>query len=288
MKKYLSTLLQLYLALIMVAFPLAPLAQASFSPKVSAQVGSYYLNLFGFVSPYASVVLTVDGVFIRATVADSGGNFSITQVLISAGFSHFCLEAVDFKKIGDSYTCLSIPPATDSVTKKNIFLPPTLGLSRTSALSGEEILAFGYTMPYATVTLHLGPGIDKTVLADGTGYYVFRLKNIPPGTYNLYATATYKNLHSLSPTKKIQFRSLTWWEQLLEFLRELWAKLIALLTSIGLGPLWLAIPIIILILILILKLWPQRFTSLIPKNLTILIGERKQKQHLHHYWIFDE
>lgn len=268
------------LSFTLLAFGFAPRqTRASFSPKVSAQVGQFYLNLYGFVSPYASVVLTVDGVFMRAGVADSGGNFSFIQILINAGFSHFCLEAVDFKKIGDSFTCINIPPATSSVDKKNIFLPPTLGLSKTSAQTGEEILAFGYTMPYALVTLHLGPGLDKQVLADGTGYYVFRLKNIPPGTYNLYATATYKKLNSLSPTKKIQFRSLTLWEQIIEFLREFWAKLIALFTSIGLGILWLAIPILILIFILILKLRGKPI---------FVIPERKKKEHLHHYWEFGE
>jgi hypothetical protein len=271
----------------MVVSPLIPAAQASLSANLSAQVGKYYLNLSGFVSPFASVVLTSDGIFLRATVADAGGNFYISQVLINAGFSHFCLEAVDFKKIGDSFTCINITPATGSVTKKNIFLPPTLGLSQASAAQGEVVFAFGYTMPYATVTLHLGPGLDKTVLADGTGYYIFRLKNLPPGIYELYSTAVYNKLNSLSPSKKVEFRSLSLWDRIIQFIKDLIARLIVLLTSLSLGILWIIIPIIILILILIFKLWPEKLTSLKEKGLEI-IGERKPKEHLHHFWLFKE
>src|ERR1035437_3160478 len=102
----------------------------SLGTTVQASVGEFYLNLSGFVSPFASIVLSSDGVLMRTTIADEKGNFSIPQVLIKMGFSHFCLDAIDFKRIGESYTCFTIPPATDSVTMNNIFLPPTLGLSR--------------------------------------------------------------------------------------------------------------------------------------------------------------
>ena len=55
--------------------------------KVSAKVGDFYLNLSGYVSPFSSIILTSDGVFIRATTADQYGNFSISEVLIKSGFS---------------------------------------------------------------------------------------------------------------------------------------------------------------------------------------------------------
>lgn len=288
MRKFLPVFLSLLLFISVSASVLAVnTLRHSFGTKVSASVGEYLLNISGFVSPYASVVLTSNGVFIRATVADAKGNFYFTDVLINKGFSGFCLEAVDFKRIGDSYTCISVPPATGSITKKNLFLPPTLGLSTNSVAAGGEVLAFGYTMPNALVTLNLGNGKTMTVLADGTGYYIFKLKNIPAGKYQLYATAKYNNLDSLSPSRKVDLRSLSLWERIIEFLKNLLAKIGDFLTSVSLGPLWLGLPVLILIIILILKLWPDKFTSIYESRLIIFFS-KKEKKHLHHYWLFGE
>jgi hypothetical protein len=241
---------------------------------VQAQVGQFYLSLSGYISPFASVVLTSNGVFIKGTTADAQGNFSFNQILIKEGFSSFCLDAIDFKRIGESYTCFSIPPATGSVTMKDIFLPPTLGLSRTTVTEGGSATAFGYTMPGARVTLHIN-GEWLTVYADAGGYYEFALKNIKVGSYSLYATANYQQKDSLNPTKKLQLESISkpkqaanlvgnWWDQLLRFLRNwLW------------NPLWLIIPIIILIIILIRKLWGKH----------LVVPAKKKKTHLlHHSW----
>ena len=251
--------------------------KGSLETQINAIVGEFYLNISGFVSPFASVVLTSDGIFLRSTVADPSGNFSFPQIMIKRGFSHFCLEAVDFKRIGESFTCINIAPAQGSVTKDNIFLPPTLGVSKTSVSEGEDVFAFGYTMPNALVRLDFGGGRLQTVLADGSGYYVFRLKNLPAGKYELFATAHHKSLDSLSPTKKVELVSLSWWDKFVQWLKKL-------LSSLSLRPLWLALPLIILIFILILKIWPEKFTSIFSRRHLSLFGEKKEKPHLHHYW----
>ena len=240
---------------------------------VQASVGQFYLNLAGYISPFASVVLTSNGVFMVGATADAQGDFTINQVLIKQGFSSFCLDAIDFKRIGESYTCFSIPPATASVTMKDIFLPPTLGLSRTTVNEGGSATAFGYTMPNAKVTLHINNEL-LTATADSSGYYEFALKNLKAGNYSLYATAEYKQKESLSPTKKLKLVSISkpkqvsnlivnWWDALLRFLRNwLW------------NPLWLVIPILILIIILIRKLWGRQFVN----------PFKREKHYLHHYW----
>lgn len=250
---------------------------ASLQTQVQGAVGEFYLALSGYISPFASVVLTSDGIFIIGTTADAKGDFTIAQVLIKKGFSSFCLDAIDFKRVGESYTCISIPPATASVTMNNIFLPPTLGLSRTKVNAGGSATAFGYTMPGAKVTLHVN-GKLLTTTADSHGYYEFALKDLKAGNYSLYSTAEYQQKDSLVPTKKLQLQALSkqqqvsqqvaktvsnWWDQLLRFLRDwLW------------NPLWLVIPILILIIILIRKLWGKKFAN-----------PFKRKSHLlHHYW----
>ena len=247
--------------------------QGSLGTGVGASVGEFYLSLWGYVSPFASIVLTSDNVFIRATVADEKGNFIIAQVLIKAGFKSFCLDAIDFKRIGESYTCFSIPPATASVTMKDIFLPPTLGLSRTKINEGGSATAFGYTMPKAKVTLHIN-GELLTTYADSAGYYEFALDNLKAGNYSLYSTAQYKQKDSLSPTKKLQLESLSKPKQVANLVGNWWDALLRFLRNLSFGPLWLIIPILILIIILIRKLWGRQF-----------VLPFKRKNHLlHHSW----
>ncbi|MCL5435285.1 MAG: hypothetical protein M1405_02765 [Patescibacteria group bacterium] len=264
----------------------APSAFAAFKIPVQAQVGKFYLNLSGYISPYASVVLTIDGLFVRATVADAGGNFSISGVLIKEGFSKFCLEAVDFKRLGDSFTCFTVPPAKGDVTMTGIFLPPTLGLSKNVIAEGGETLAFGYTMPGAEVTLYLSNGQKLTTTADSTGYYIFNIKNLKAGKYNLYARAFYNHKESLAPTKTLELRALSWWEQIIAFIKSIINKIIKFFSSWALGPLWLALPILILIIILILKLWPEKFTFIYQSRLIIFFTRafRKPRKPLHHSW----
>jgi hypothetical protein len=255
----------------------ASLAQAplgALKTNVQASVGEFYLNLSGYIAPFASIVLSSDGIFIKATVADKNGNFSISQILIKKGFSHFCLDAVDFKRIGESQACLNIPPAQGSVTMKDIFLPPTLGLSRTEIAEGASATAFGYSMPGALVTLYLSNGQRPTTYADQEGYYQFTIKGLKAGTYDLYTRAEFKDKQSLEPTKKLQLKSLSWWEQFIVFLKDLWNKLLKFLKDLSLGPLWLIIPILILIIILLVKLWPRRFSFRNPL----------EKRLLHHSW----
>lgn len=235
----------------------------SLETGVSASVGEFYLNVSGFISPYASIILTSsDGTFIRAAVADANGNFFISQVLINKGFSGFCLEAVDFARVGDSTTCFSFPPATGSITMNNLFLPPTIALSRNEVAQGQTVTAFGYTMPGAIVTLRLSNGQILTTTADSKGYYSFKVPSLSAGTYEIYAKARYQDKESLTPTKKVELKSLSLWQQILAFLQDLFSKIIRFFTSISFGPLWIAIPILILIIILIIRLWPEKFTFL--------------------------
>ena len=158
---------------------------------------------------------------------------------------------------------------------KDIFLPPTLGLSRTEIAEGGSVMGFGYSMPGALVTLYLSNGKKLTAYANQEGYYQFTIGGLKAGSYNLYARAEFKYKQSLEPTKKLQLKSLSGWEQFVAFLKDLWNKFLKFLKNIALGPLWFAIPILILIIILLVKLWPGRFSL---KN---LLGK---KRPLHHKW----
>jgi len=283
MRNILSVLLLLFFGFVFLSFRGNAQAQEFSKTKVEARVGEFHLNVSGYISPYASIIMTSDGIFLRATVADRYGMFSFVDILINKGLSHFCLEAVDFRRIGTSYTCFNFNPAKGDITMKDIFLPPTLGLSRTEIAENAEVIAFGYTMPGAVVTLHLSNGTTLTTYADSTGYYEFHLKGLKAGSYDLYSTAKYDNKESLVPTKKLHLRALSWWEQVVAFLLDLWRRFTKLLTSVYLNPLWLAVPILISIIILVLKIWPEKFTYIYnSKLISILPGFKKKK--LHHAW----
>jgi hypothetical protein len=276
MKKFLP--LWLFITLLFCLSARSSFAQVNQIPAghlkttVQATVGQYYFSFSGYLAPNASIVLTIDGIFIRATTADQYGNFSISDVLIKPGFSHFCVEGIDFRRLGSSYTCFDIPPAIGSVTMKDVFLSPTLGLSRTEIAEGSTAKAFGYSMPGALVTLFVN-GKTFTTHADKTGYYEFLVKGLKAGQYSVYARASLNNKQSVEPTRKLQLKSLSIVSQTGNFFKDLWDKLLKFLTNLALGPLWLLIPIIILIIILLVKLWPGGFRNPL-----------KNQHPLHHKW----
>ncbi len=260
-------------------------AKGSQTVNIGAQVGDYYFTIDGFISPYASVVLYFNGVFIRSTVADSKGYFYFTSVLVSRGLTSFCLQAVDVRAIGESNACITFPPASGSMEFHDIFLPPTLGLYRAEINAGSDALAFGYTMPYATVTIRLNDGRVFKVTADGKGYYELTIKNLKAGKYELRATAVYEGQNSLSPSKPVILRALSLPEQVGRLAENLFDKGKQAITSTGFGLLWLLIPLIILIIILLLKLWPERFTFIYDNKLTHLLSHLPYRQKkLHHAW----
>lgn len=249
---------------------------------VSATIGEYYLSVSGYISPFASVALIIDGIYYRGTVADANGNFSITGVRIKSGLTGFCLQAKDYHNLGESYSCFKIPPVGGNVTKKDIFLPPTLAIERSEIAAGSRVLAYGYTMPGATVRLHIA-GRILTVTADNTGYFVVTIEGLSAGEYQLYADATYNGHDSVSPSRFLKLRALSLWEQFLAFLRDIWKYITGLLVGTGIGLLWVGMPIIILIFILLVKLWPEKF-SIIYNSKLLAIFSRRRRKNLHHSW----
>ncbi|MFH1536226.1 MAG: carboxypeptidase-like regulatory domain-containing protein [Patescibacteria group bacterium] len=260
--------------------------------QVQAKVGEFYLDLSGFISPHASVVLNSNDIFLRSIVADEIGNFSMSSVSIKKGFSEFCLTAVDFSRLGESITCFSVPPAQASISMKDIFLPPTLGLSRTEAIAGSAVDAYGYSMPGANVYLNFTnrkgltvvdqafaqanpnkEGQKLTALADDKGNYRFTLKNLASGTYDLYATANLQNKDSAKPTKQLQLKVTSSPEETINNFFDLLKKPAAALAGLGLGLLWLVFPIILIIIFLVRR-YPQTFRFIYDNKFTAIFRKK--------------
>lgn len=186
---------------------------AQSSVGLEASVGRFYFSASGIVSPFASVVMTSQDYFLSSTVANEKGEFVLPPALVNDGFDEFCLEAIDIRRIGTSYTCFEVDPPTRDFEKDRIFLPPTVGLSGRKIEPNSPITASGYSMPGALVDVNVSSDIKIEARADGDGYYNTELEGgtpgaIPSGTYELYATATFGSNKSEVPTRTFRIEVL--------------------------------------------------------------------------------
>lgn len=179
------------------------------STDIKASVGSYYFSVTGIASPFASIVMSNDSTFLASTVADQKGNFLIHKVLVNDGFSGFCFEVVDVKKLGDSYTCFKIEPLKKDTEKNDVFLPPTLGLSGKKLTPGSTVVASGYSMPSANVYVNISKDIKIQVLTDLNGYYKSEITDLSAGKYSLFATANYEKKESEKPTRTKELEAIS-------------------------------------------------------------------------------
>lgn len=270
MKKYFFILAALCLLALSYSSKAYGVSATSSGTTVKASVGKYYLSISGFVSPFASIVMTSNSIFLGSTVADPNGNFSIKNIFVNEGFTDFCLEAIDIKRIGDSLTCFKIAPMFSSREIRDIFLPPTLGLSGREIRPNSSILASGYSMPGALVNVNIAKGIILHLTADKSGFYKTQIKNLAVGKYFLFATANYKKRDSEKPSKKLELNSIS----VVEIIkRNLPLILIVLLILV----------VIILLIILFRKRLKRKIIELLEKR--EVFGEGgKVRVPLHHSW----
>ncbi len=230
---------------------------ASTSTTVKAMVGKDYLSVSGFASPFASIVMSTNSIFMASTVADQNGNFSMKDILINEGFSKFCLETIDFKRIGDSFTCIEIPPAKENAVRKNILLPPTLGLTGRSIRLGSSIFAQGFTMPGAKVRVKIGSGLYIETKANQDGFYKSEVKSLPVGTYFLIASANYHQEDSTPPLRSKELLSISTGEIVKKNFPLLLIIILIVITTI-------------ILVIILLRFYKKR--------------TKKEISHLHHFW----
>lgn len=269
-------------------YVLAPVTHARLldvkSSTVQARVGDYYLRISGRIAPFASVILSSDGTVYRTTVADSAGAFSFTDILIRRGFKSFCLQAIDVKRIGDSLTCFSIPPATGDLRIQNLFLPPTLGLQQAEINEDGDVLIFGYSLPHALVTVYLGQGKSLSGYTDANGYYQFTAKPLKAGEYEIYALAQYRGVSSEKPDSTKTLKVLSLQQQAQKQGRDLFRRAGETVGDFALNPLWLIIPLLIAIVVLVRKLWPEKFNYIAATLYQLYATITRKRKPLHHAW----
>lgn len=252
----------------------------NFPVNVNAQVGEFYINISGYTSPFASIIMTVDGEFVRSASADQNGVFYISQIFVKKGFSHFCLAATDFKRLGESEACLDIEPVYSTRDIKDIFLPPTIGLLKKQVNAGEDAQIYGYSVPNSTVIIKTKDGDTYTVQTDSTGYYSYTIKNAKAGTYVFTASGRFNSLDSLPPTKEVTLNVLSVPEQIQEKTQKFTQKAASILNSTLIGFIIFLLLLILIIIILIMLLRPGILRAIFDKL--------KRKKRLHHDWFLPE
>ena len=61
----------------------------------------------------------------------------VSNILINSAETTYCFQAVDFRRVGESDACITIPgPIIQDVTYKDVFLPPTIGISEKQINAG--------------------------------------------------------------------------------------------------------------------------------------------------------
>jgi len=260
---------------------LIPEKAQSGSAEVTASVGDKYLNVNGYQSPNASIVIqTTSGIFLESTTADGNGYFSITNILITDDFPGFCFTAIDFRRIGESESCVDITEVvTESQTYSDIFLPPTIGLSRKLIAEGEDAQIFGYSMPQAQVDIEF-EGESITLQADETGYYEFIYEDVPAGVYAFSSKGKLFGVDSLEPKNKAILEVLTLQEQIRQdltgFIEDVERKFPGAIILLSL--------LILLIALLIALIWKTK-----PKFIYAFFDKFKKRYPMHHdYFLFKQ
>jgi hypothetical protein len=223
---------------------------------------------------------TKNGVFLRSTVADSKGYFTITDVLVTDTTYGFCLQAIDFKRIGESDACIDFKgPLTSDVTYSNIFLPPTIGLSKKVINAGQDALIYGYSMPNATVSLTI-EGKTITLTTDSSGFYQYTYKNVPAGVYRFTATGELDGKKSLPPTNNAVLEVLSLPKQLEQETTNITQNVTNTIPQDIVFFAFLALLLLIAIGILLYKLRLRIWVT--------FIDFLRRKPKMHHDWFLDK
>lgn len=115
---------------------------------------SNYSVIFGYTSPFATVIMDARGLF-EQTVADKNGYFAFNQSFVNFLPQEICLTAQDKIGIVSSPTCLPKFPTSYSLNIGPILLPPTLSLDKSKYYAGEEVILTGQSIPNTDVRLSL-------------------------------------------------------------------------------------------------------------------------------------
>ena len=264
-----------------------PLPTQSSDVNVKVTINGFLLTLSGYLAPYASITLVSNGNVFASTVADPNGNFTFSSVRVAKGFTSFCLDGIDYKRLGESEACFTIPPVTGAYSKSGIFLPPTLGVFRANVNVGDKALVFGYGMPGAHIKVHLDNSVACEKNADSGGYYECNILISKEGDHKVYADATLNNKPSEPQLKRVLIKGIALVKQVTPVVPRVPA------ISFGLPEFLIALFLLLLLivaLIVILRRFKPKWIPAVPVPNPVVVYKHIfhalfRDRRLHHYWM---
>lgn len=148
------------------------------SLTVALAVGDTVFDVFGLVSPYATVTISEGSGVLATTVADGQGTFNQKLYAQTPGVHTYKIYATDRRGVTTATVSYSVSlTAQAETTLGEIVLPPSLQLSSSELNQGDFLTLSGSTPPWATVSLFFTGGRRTTqVIAGEDGSWEYRLE----------------------------------------------------------------------------------------------------------------
>lgn len=179
------------------------------SLTVSASIGTN-LTLQGYTSPNSLVVFLENGTSIGTTTSDSDGSFTKNFNNQDPGIHTIYLYSTDSTGANSatvSFQVLLIDYQT--ITVSNIYLPPTITLSKTSYSQDDIITISGYSKPSSLVKVEFTGTQGKTanVSTNSVGYYLYEISgnDLSVGNYQVKSTLEVTGSNTATTSEQFSF-----------------------------------------------------------------------------------
>ena len=161
------------------------------------------VNFSGFSSPFARIHIVQNGKTIATTLADSNAHFEFSLSGLVNNVYLFSIYSEDSNDRKSSFLSLPIYIKTSAtINIDNIYLPPTIDISKTEVKRGNSIYIFGKSIPNSLVTISLNNYNSEyiyKVTSDDKGIYFYNLNTfgLNNGNYNIKSKYNFNNKESL-------------------------------------------------------------------------------------------
>lgn len=208
--------------------------------QVTATIGDRHLDLYGYTSPQALIILEGIGIYDSA-YADNNGYFILSTLYSSSSPREACLSSKDQLGRLSPPVCLPSFPIDKDIKIGPVIMPPTVSLDKKDYYVDDKVILSGQTIPNTEIDLSVFGDSDNTlslirtveaftfpklkVNSDDKGNFSVDLPSSAPEKFRLFAQ-TYFNKFSSSTSNKLSLEIMpiwmiivkNFWSRLLEFI----------------------------------------------------------------------
>lgn len=216
--------------------------------QVTATIGDRHIDLYGYTSPRALIILEGVGIY-NSTYADSNGYFTLSTLYSSLSPREACLNSKDQLGRLSSPVCLPPFPIDNDIKIGPVIMPPTVSLDKKDYYIDDEVVLSGQTIPDTEIDLSVFSGDSHNTLtlikpveaftfpklkisSDEKGNFSASLPSSSPEKFRLFAQANF-NKFSSSNSNKLNIEILPVWMIIIKFLLFLFSLIRSRLLEIA-------------------------------------------------------